>query len=81
MNRSSLTLRQALGSTGPDAGCERSLELLDRVVEAELAGRAARDAFPDIAAHLEACPDCREDYEGLLELARSPREGSSASPT
>jgi hypothetical protein len=78
MNQSPGMIRRILGPDGPDAGCERSLELLDQVIEADRAGRAVRDAFPDIAVHLEACPDCREDYDGLRELVRSHDGGESA---
>lgn len=68
MNGSSETLRRILGSTGPDAGCTRSAEVLDRFVEAERAGRATGKLFRAVATHLEACPDCREDYLGLQAL-------------
>ena len=45
MNGSRQTLRRILGPTGTDAGCERSLEVGDQLVEEELAGRvAATDA-------------------------------------
>lgn len=81
MNGSRQTLRRILGPTGTDAGCERSLEVGDQLVEEELAGRVAAEMFPDVALHVEACPDCREDYEGLRKLARSARgEGSASSP-
>jgi hypothetical protein len=60
-----------LGRRGADAGCDDSLEVLDLFVEEELEGRRAADTFPAVAVHLESCPDCREDYEGLRELARS----------
>jgi hypothetical protein len=63
-------VRRVLGPVGPDAGCDRTLELLDELVELESAGRAAPASFAAVTRHLEACPDCREDYEGLRALAR-----------
>lgn len=76
MNRSGDTgsraaLRRILGTAGPDAGCDLSGDVLDQLIEAEQAGRAAADAFPKVAAHLASCPDCHEDYLGLREAARA----------
>lgn len=64
-----VALRGLLGRRGDDAGCEESLEALDLVVEAELSGRPVAETFPAVAVHLDSCPDCREDYEGLRALA------------
>jgi hypothetical protein len=73
--RSGEALRWILGTTSSDAGCDRSAELLDQLIEAEQAGRAVREAFPDVAAHLASCPDCHEDYVGLRELAKASARG------
>jgi hypothetical protein len=54
-----------LGPTGPEIGCEECFERLDEYVE----GRPV----PGMAAHLEGCPACREDYESLLALVREER--------
>jgi len=61
-----------LGTDARDAGCAAGMDVLDVYVEAELDGRLVAELFPDIAAHLAACPDCEQDHEGLLELARRP---------
>jgi hypothetical protein len=42
--------------------CDECFERLDEYVE----GREV----PGMAAHLEGCPACREDYESLLALVR-----------
>jgi hypothetical protein len=68
---SGAALRRILGTVGPNAGCDLSGDLLDQLIEAELAGRPAGDVFPNVAAHLAACPDCHEDYLGLREAARA----------
>jgi hypothetical protein len=51
-----------LGPIGPEVSCEECFERLDEYVE-------GRDV-PGMAAHLEGCPACREDYESLLALVR-----------
>ena len=61
---------QILGTGGSDAGCERSLELVDQLIELELAGQAPPASLLAVARHLLACPDCGEDYEGIRALAR-----------
>ena len=52
-----------LGPTGPEVSCEECFERLDDYVEGS--------AVPGMAAHLEGCPACREDYESLLALVRA----------
>ena len=72
-----------LGPRGSDAGCDRSLELVDELVDLELAGEAMRDSLREVAKHLAACPDCGEDYEGIRTLARkqhSPHVGAADDP-
>lgn len=71
MNEPRGTIGRILGPAGPDLGCDHSGDVLDQFVEAELAGLAARQAFPEVANHLEACPDCREDYVALTELLKA----------
>ena len=51
-----------LGPSGPEVSCDECFEHLDEYVE-------GRDV-PGMAAHLEGCPACREDYESLLALVR-----------
>ncbi len=70
MNGSQQLLHRVLGPTGEDAGCERSIEVLNEYVEHELAGRPAATLYPDVATHLAACPDCGQDRDALVELVR-----------
>ena len=51
-----------LGPIGPEVTCDECFEHLDEYVE----GREV----PGMAAHLEGCPACREDYESLVALVR-----------
>ena len=64
-------VRWLIGSGGPDAGCEGCGDVLDMYVEGELAGLASAERLPQAAAHLAACPDCREDHDALVELMRT----------
>ncbi len=61
-------VRWLIGSAGPDAGCDACGDVLDVYVESELAGLAPAERLPEAAAHLAACPDCREDHDGLVAL-------------
>jgi hypothetical protein len=49
-----------------DVGCEEAMEFLHMYVELVAAGAAAEERYPGIAAHLEACGPCSEDFTGLL---------------
>lgn len=61
-------LGRLLGAEGPDIGCERCFDELDRYVELEVAGRDAEQAVPGMRAHLDGCPACAEERDSLLEL-------------
>jgi hypothetical protein len=50
--------------------CERCFEELDRFVDLEIGGHDADSVMPDMRAHLEGCPACREDHDSLLALTR-----------
>jgi predicted anti-sigma-YlaC factor YlaD len=53
-----------------DAGCTAGVDILDAYVELELAGEDPARVYPGTAIHLESCPGCRTDHDGLLEAAR-----------
>jgi hypothetical protein len=53
-----------------DAGCTAGEAILDAYVDLELAGEDPAPVFPGTAIHLESCPGCRADHDGLLEAAR-----------
>lgn len=57
-----------LGPGRPEIGCDECFHLLDRYVERDHERGDARDAFPELAAHLDGCPVCHEEYESLLGL-------------
>lgn len=55
-----------------DVGCEQAMEFLHIYVELVAADAAADEHYPGIAAHLEACGPCSEDFTGLLLAVAGP---------
>jgi predicted anti-sigma-YlaC factor YlaD len=53
-----------------DAGCTAGAKVLDAYVELELFGADPASVYPGTAIHLQSCPGCRDDHDGLLEAAR-----------
>jgi len=45
-------------------------DILDAYVELEIAGEDPTLVYPGTAVHLESCPGCQADHDGLLEAAR-----------
>jgi anti-sigma factor RsiW len=62
-------MRDLLGPTGPEIGCDACFELLDEYVDAELDGGDAEARVPGMREHLQGCPACHEEYESLRTLA------------
>jgi hypothetical protein len=63
-------LDQLLRAEDGDPGCAAGEEILDAYVELELAGADPARVYPGTAIHLESCPGCQADHDGLLEAAR-----------
>ena len=53
-----------------DAGCTAGEEILDAYVELELAGDDPASVYPGTAIHLQSCPGCRAEHDGLFDAAR-----------
>jgi hypothetical protein len=53
-----------------DVGCDQARELLHIYAELAAAGEPVEQRYPGIAAHLQACGPCGEDFEGLLAAIR-----------
>jgi hypothetical protein len=62
-------LDELLRAKEGDAGCTAGEDILDVYVELELAGEDPALVYPGTAIHLESCPGCRADHDGLLEAA------------
>ena len=63
-------LDELLRAEDGDAGCTAGEEILDAYVELELGGEDPARVYPGTAIHLQSCPGCRADHDGLLEAAR-----------
>jgi hypothetical protein len=63
-------LDELLRATDGDPGCTAGEGILDAYVELELAGADPTGVYPGTAIHLQCCPGCRADHDGLLEAAR-----------
>ena len=63
-------LDRLLRAEDGDAGCAAGTQILDAYVELELAGEDPARVYPGTAIHLQSCPGCRTDHDGLLEAAR-----------
>ena len=63
--------KRLLGSSTDDPGCEACFEVLDQYAEVLLQGGDAAKQFPELIAHIESCPACREDTEGFIAFLRS----------
>jgi hypothetical protein len=63
-------LDELLRAQDGDAGCNAGEDILDAYVELELAGEDPARVYPGTAIHLESCPGCQADHDGLLEAAR-----------
>ena len=64
-------LERFLATDPRDVGCEQALAVLHVYVELVLAGKRPELEHPGVAAHLNACGPCNEDFEGLLHAARN----------
>ena len=74
-------LRRLPGPGRPEVTCEVCFDALDRYVDLELAGADAEAAVPGMAAHLQGCPACSEEYESLRALAVEDGSGWTDSAT
>lgn len=63
-------LQQLLRSEDGDPGCDAAIEILDVYIDLELAGEDPAATYPGTAIHLQACPACLTDHDGLLDAAR-----------
>ncbi len=53
-----------------DVGCDQAMEMLHVYAELVAVGEPAEQLYPGLAAHLQACGPCGEDFEGLLAAIR-----------
>jgi hypothetical protein len=65
-----LALDRFLRTDPRDVGCAQAMRMLHVYAELVAAGESAEERYPGIAAHLQACGPCGEDFEGLLAAIR-----------
>ena len=58
-----------------DVGRTQATEMLHVYAELVAAGEPAGQRYPGIAAHLQACGPCGEDFDGLLAALRDQTRG------
>ena len=63
-------LREAFATPEQEIVCSECLNLIAALVDAQLADEDPAARYPEAWAHLQRCPDCRREYEALLELMR-----------
>jgi hypothetical protein len=63
-------LRSIATTEDHEVDCDALAEAAERLLAAGTRGNDLRAVLPDLAVHLEHCPDCREWYETLLALSR-----------
>jgi hypothetical protein len=51
--------------------CDQVFELIDQFSERAARGEAVAYLMPVVQAHLELCPDCREQYEALERVLKA----------
>lgn len=61
-------LRSLADTKERELTCDEVHALLDQFAEAVQRGEDAARLMPLIQEHLDMCPDCREEYEALLQM-------------
>jgi hypothetical protein len=59
-------LERFLQTDPADVGCEQAMAILHVYVELAQLGLEPHRRYPAVAAHLQACGPCSEDFAGLL---------------
>jgi hypothetical protein len=70
-----IDLENFLSTDPKDVGCAQAMEVLHVYADMVAADAAARERFPEVAAHLRACGPCAEDLDALVEAVRTLADG------
>ncbi len=60
-------VRGIMSSRADEIDCDECFDQIDLFSELSLAGKSADEALPLVRQHLETCPDCKEEFEVLLQ--------------
>jgi hypothetical protein len=64
-------LDQFLRTDPRDVGCDEAIAVLHIYVDLAATGQDPARRYPGVAAHLDACGPCAEDFAGLLAAVAS----------
>ena len=65
------TLSLLTGGQDAELNCDQVFALIDQFAERAARGEDVAHLMPLVAAHLEMCPDCREQYETLERVLKA----------
>lgn len=69
------TLLRAIAMTEEqELSCDDVYALMDQFAEMVQHGEDASRLMPMVQKHLKMCPDCREEYEALLQMMETPAQ-------
>lgn len=70
-------LVECLSSVYDDGGvdCMTAGREFDCLVEQAVRGVDIHTILPKVAAHIDCCPDCREEFEALVAIVQAEDEG------
>lgn len=63
--------KQLARTSEEECDCDEAFELLDQFAEAKARGADTAALLPLVHKHLELCPDCKEEFEALLQAIKS----------
>jgi anti-sigma factor ChrR (cupin superfamily) len=61
-------IRTLNDSQSAHLSCDEVFELIDQYAEYASRGEKIHQLMPLVHAHLEACPECREQYDALMRV-------------
>ena len=57
-----------------EISCDEAHRLLGEFAEMTIRGEDTAALMPLVHHHLEMCPDCREEYEALMQILQAPSD-------
>jgi hypothetical protein len=63
-------LRSIATTEDDEVDCDALWQSAERLITSGTRGDDLRQVLPELALHLEHCPDCRELYETLMAFSR-----------
>ncbi|HLV35741.1 MAG TPA: hypothetical protein VKY59_11530 [Spirillospora sp.] len=57
-----------------DCDCDAAYRQFECLAEQVVQGADMHDILPQVALHMDQCPDCKEEFEALVAIVRAERE-------